>query len=106
MVGMRLNPPSVRRSGLRQDGNRAPVAERAREARAASISFAILDALAVAHHSGARAYGAGGAVSPFPVVPTISIISLGGALALGREAAYQHRLPSRPGALMVQDGHP
>jgi hypothetical protein len=57
-----------------------------------------LDALALSHHSGARAYGAGGAESLFSVVPTISfslgISSLRWLLGLGRVAAYQHRVPS------------
>src|SRR5262249_49584385 len=50
-----------------------------------------------------------GAKSPLSVVLTISLlgmISLRRPLALGRVEAYQHVVPSWPGALKVQDGHP
>jgi hypothetical protein len=60
-------------------------------------------------------YGAGGAESLSSVVPTVSfsfgIISLRWSLALGRCSlalgradAYQHMVPSWPGAFKVQDG--
>jgi hypothetical protein len=53
--------------------------------------------LSLCHHSGARVDGASG---------SLFCISLRWSLPLGRADAYQHMVPSWPGAFRVQDGHP